>query len=108
MTDNESGPGWHLDKKVPLAILGSIAMQTAIIIWWASGVEHRMQTFEQRIAEIGLVNKAQDTRSDIMDSERRINLQRLSRVEQSLTDIRDFMGRIDNKLERIGPPTRRE
>lgn len=101
LPDTDNPPRWHLDRKVPIAIIGSVVMQTSVIIWWASGVEHRIQTFDQKIIELGLTNKAQDVRTDAVEAERRINLQRLSRVEQAMSDIRDLMSKVDAKLDRL-------
>lgn len=27
---------WHLDKKVPISLLGGLAIQTLVFVWWAA------------------------------------------------------------------------
>ena len=29
---------WHLDKRVPVALIVTIAMQTMLAVWWAAGL----------------------------------------------------------------------
>ena len=40
---------WHLDKRVPLALIVTIAVQTAGAIWWASNMTERMDQIERRM-----------------------------------------------------------
>lgn len=39
---------WHLDKRVPIALIVAIAIQTGGMIWWASGITERVNTLERR------------------------------------------------------------
>lgn len=96
---NDTPSGWHLDKKVPITIAASIALQTATMIWWASGVEHRLQNAEQLQSEQKII-------INTIQTERQAGLQRLSKVEQAVGDIREFMARIDMKLDRLGETRR--
>jgi hypothetical protein len=42
---------WHLDKRVPLALIVTIAIQTGTFIWWASSLTERVNTLErERVA----------------------------------------------------------
>lgn len=92
---------WHLDKKVPLAIVASILFQSAVIIWWGSKLDHRVEVSEQRIIELSSINKLQDARVDQIERDRQVNLQRLSRTEQAISDVRELMSKIDGKLDRL-------
>jgi len=47
MTDDISAH-WSLDKRVPIAALLAVVLQTGAMIWWASGVEARVGQLEQR------------------------------------------------------------
>lgn len=96
---NDTPSGWHLDQKVPITIAVSIALQTATIIWWASGVEHRLQNAE-------IAQSEQKAIINTIQTERQAGLQRLSKVEQAVGDIREFMARIDMKLDRLGETRR--
>lgn len=37
---------WHLDRKVPLALIAMIAAQTCAALWWASGLNTRVAYLE--------------------------------------------------------------
>lgn len=45
----EEDKHWHLDRKVPLALIFTILMQTAAGIWWASTISARVDYAERRI-----------------------------------------------------------
>lgn len=45
MTD-QSNANWHLDKKVPLAMIGAIILQTCSAFWWASNINTRVSSIE--------------------------------------------------------------
>ena len=98
---------WHLDKRVPISIIVTLCIQTATIVWWAAGMNHQIQTHETRLNDLSAYDKAQDVRVELMQADRTTNLQRLSRVEQSLADIKEFMARIDYKLDKVTETTRK-
>lgn len=37
---------WHLDKKVPLAIIFALVLQTVGAIWWAAQIDNRVSAIE--------------------------------------------------------------
>jgi hypothetical protein len=41
---------WHLDKKVPIAVIVTILIQTGAIIWWAAGASERITALERQAA----------------------------------------------------------
>lgn len=40
---------WHLDKKVPIALIIVIVVQTFGIGWWAASTDGRVSTLEKRM-----------------------------------------------------------
>lgn len=38
---------WHLDKKVPIALILAIVGQTAMGVWWASNISTRVDNLEK-------------------------------------------------------------
>ena len=40
---------WHLDKRVPLALIFTIFLQTSGAVWWASSIAERMDQIERRM-----------------------------------------------------------
>ena len=49
---------WHLDKKIPIAIIVAIFIQTGAWIWWASALNERVNVLEK----IAAGSPAQDSR----------------------------------------------
>lgn len=76
---------WHLDKKVPLAIIVAIVVQTltfvAVGASWQANVENRL----------GALEKQSDERKGQGD--------RLIVVEEQLRYIKESLSRIETKLE---------
>lgn len=53
MADAEnSRTHWHLDKRVPVSIIVSIAIQTATAIWWARGQVAIDDDHERRVVAL--------------------------------------------------------
>ena len=45
---NNDDKHWHLDRKVPIALIVAIAIQTGTGIWWAAGVNTRVEQLERQ------------------------------------------------------------
>lgn len=41
---------WHLDKRVPLALIVAILLQSGAAMWWASGLSERVNMLERQQA----------------------------------------------------------
>lgn len=74
---------WHLDKKVPVALIITIMMQTAGGIWFISKLDSRVAALEQATAY----------KAD--------NRERIVRLETEIPQIKEMLGRIDRKLDRL-------
>ena len=80
MAPKQETQKWQLDKHIPLAFIATIMFQTAIIVWWASGIDNRVENLEEEIV-------AQDDISD-----------RLARVETVINYMRGDLKRlVDSK-----------
>ncbi|CAB4171512.1 hypothetical protein UFOVP1349_36 [uncultured Caudovirales phage] len=38
---------WHLDKKVPLALIVTLVLQSGTFIWWAAKADNRLDNLER-------------------------------------------------------------
>lgn len=45
----DSDASWHFDKRVPIAIIFSIACQTAGVIWWGATASERLTALERKV-----------------------------------------------------------
>jgi hypothetical protein len=49
MNNIEEEP-WHLDKRVPVALIFTLMVQTSGIVWWASSISERVLRLEHESA----------------------------------------------------------
>jgi hypothetical protein len=77
---------WHLDRKVPIALILAIIFQTAGIIWFAAGIYHRIETLERDAI-------ARGPQGD-----------RLTRVEVKLENVQEGITEIKRLIQRFEPP----
>ena len=87
---------WHLDKKVPLALILAMAVQTIGVIWWAASLSTRVDHQERQIA--GLVVSDQQSRQEA----RRIG-EWLSRVDERIAAQTEMLRRLEATLTRTQP-----
>lgn len=83
---NESKESWHLDKKVPIALIGALLLQTAGFGIWMGSMQERVATVE-----------AWQTKNERLDT-------RLSVLESQLGNVQAILTRIENKLDTKGMP----
>lgn len=81
MSERGYDQSWHLDRKVPIALILAIVMQTAGIIWFAAGIYHRVETLEK----------------EAMSG--RPNAERITRVEVKIENVQEGILRIERLLQ---------
>lgn len=95
---------WHLDRRVPLAIIGALIMQTLLLGWWTSKVDSRIENLERADTRTDTLIQARiklaDDRFDALQRDR----DRIARVEEQIKSVLDLVRRIDQKLERGSVP----
>jgi hypothetical protein len=84
---------WHLDRRVPIAIITALAVQTAGIVWWAASLSARVDTNARDIArtggEVAVLRDAAQTQAV-----------QLGRIEEQITGLRTDIGRLLTAIER--------
>lgn len=74
---------WHLDKRVPLALIITIVLQSMCAVWWAASMQARIDGLEKMLAT------------------QEQNQTRLARLEQVTVMQTRALDRIEDKLDRI-------
>ena len=94
--DRPSESYWHLDRRIPVALIVTIVLQTMAIVWWAASMNERLSSLEDR------VNGMHDFGPRIIRLEEKQDgiRQRLDRIDRNLR-------RVDAKLERLLYPSRK-
>lgn len=76
----EDSRHWHLDKRVPVAPIFAMCVQTAGIVWWGATTSERLSNLERRV-------EATSPQAD-----------RLTRVEVKLDNIADSIAEIKQSI----------
>lgn len=88
---------WHLDRRVPVALIVTILMQTAAAIWWASALSQRMTTVEADTAALAAIESERDARIRALELG-------ASRTDERLITIQTALNRIERLLEQRYEP----
>lgn len=78
---NTSERQWHLDKKVPIALIFSIFVQSGVFIWWASGLNERVNGLERASAVTTIAAPVQADRLTRVES-------KMESVQRDVTEIK--------------------
>lgn len=96
--DPAAGP-WHIDRRIPIAILIGLATQTAGAIWWASGVNASIADTKE--TEAAIIKRVEAVESAGTEADRRLVrfevllegvTDQLKEQRQLLTQIKDIVG----------------
>ena len=90
MSDGYDDKHWHLDRRVPIALIITIIMQTIGIVWWAASLSARVETLEHRFAELATYQ----ARIVRLEEKQNAVYQRLDRIEA-------IQRRIEAKIDRL-------
>lgn len=72
---------WHLDKKVPIAVILTILLQTGAFVWWGARIDQRVEILERS------------------DSARLPQADRLTRVEVKLEGLQEGITEIKRLIQ---------
>lgn len=73
---------WHLDKRVPIALILALIMQTAGALTWAGAASERINQLERQTQDRNAIGE------------------RTARVEEQVRYMRVTLDRIEEKLDR--------
>ena len=90
MTKDPASESWHLDKRVPVALIITIMMQTVAAVWWAASLSARVDALERDWARFSaVVNRL------------RVQEDRAARVDVRLEALYGRLERIERKLDAL-------
>lgn len=74
--------GWHFDRRIPIALVLTILIQTGGAVWWLSSLNSRVSSLEEKIT--------------VFSSQP----ERLVRVETQVEALTKTVDRIERKIDR--------
>ncbi len=78
----QSKEPWHLDRQIPLALIGAILIQTGAAFWWASSINVRVEALEAW---------KQDSKTMATD---------IAVVKSQVSDVKGILNRIEEQFSR--------
>ncbi len=81
---------WHLDRRVPVALIATLVLQTIGVVWWAATISARVDAIERRLFEM----QGFSARLARLEERQLAVGDRLERIEA-------LQRRIDAKLDRL-------
>jgi uncharacterized coiled-coil protein SlyX len=94
MTEPAKEP-WHLDRKVPLALILALLLQTAGMVWWAASLSSKVA---EHTADIGAL---QANVSHMNNEAGRIR-EVLARLDERLAAQNELLRRVDAAITQRG------
>ena len=92
---------WHLDKRVPLALILTIAIQTGAALWFMATLSAQVGVNSVAIARL-------DVRTSTVEIIGQAQAVQLGRIEEQISGVRSDLSRLLNAIERQRPnPQRR-
>ena len=81
---------WHLDRRVPIALIVAIIIQTVGAVWWAASLSSRVDTLEEGFRGL----RPHQGRIVRLEEKQNAVYQRLDRIEA-------IQRRIEAKIDRL-------
>lgn len=84
---------WHLDKRVPIALILAIFAQTGGAVWWAASQSAALEGLQARVIRL-------ESQNDKRDAQMSAISERLARLEATADNQLRTLERIRDVLER--------
>ena len=85
---------WSVDKKIPLALVITLLIQTGGVVWWSSQLNSRVTVVEERNLKLEIeIGKLKDGSFEVRE--------RFARAETTMQAFVETTRRIEAKLDRL-------
>ncbi len=109
MTGNDKA--WHLDKRVPLGIIGALIVQTSALLYadatWRAETDGRIGTLEATVADNVTMRRKQSDRLASVDEQQRVLVGKLIGLDERTRAIAQQNDRILGLMLREADGSRR-
>jgi hypothetical protein len=86
---------WHIDRRIPVALIGTLGLQLIFGVWWLSSMEFRVEAHEKQLTRIESAMSENDRDSQGLDN-------RLTRLEEKLSSQTEILQEIKRILNGQG------
>lgn len=91
---------WHLDKRVPLALIFAIILQTATAGWYVARIDSQLDRNTQDIADLRHERTQAEGRVRSLEDKLVAQSETLARMEERFVAVIDLLNRIEARLEK--------
>jgi hypothetical protein len=98
MSEEEHDPAsmpWHIDRRIPVALIGTMLLQIGLGVWWLSSIEFRVGDHEKQLGRIESELNDSDRDNQGLDN-------RLTRLEEKLSGQTEILQEIKRILNGKG------
>ena len=95
----EEDAHWHLDRKVPIAIIVAIVGQTVAATWWAASLAAKVDMIESRVTKT-------EVRAERAEIDARALSERLIRIDEASKATLEQVREINYRLRSTREPDR--
>jgi hypothetical protein len=86
---------WHIDRRVPVALIGTMLLQIVMGVYWLANIEFRVDTHAEDLVRIEAALSEGDRDSQGLDN-------RLTRLEEKLSSQTEILQEIKRILNGQG------
>lgn len=92
---------WHLDKRVPVALITTLLIQAGLGVWWASNASERLEQVERRLE--GFAVRSSEMRKELESQGRTVAvlLNRIENTNNNLDRLRSEVTVTNNLLREL-------
>ena len=91
---------WHLDRRVPIAMIFAILCQTVGVVWWAATIDARTTALTQVTARNAVrIQRAWD-RMNADGDKVTVTAERVAKMEGTLEHVARQLDRVLDKLDK--------
>jgi cell shape-determining protein MreC len=91
---------WHLDKKIPIAFIFALLLQTGSFIWWASAQNTKVENLDRRTTALEAVATATTSNVEALKTEVAVMVSRLHDTNNNLERSIEANERTNEILQR--------
>ena len=100
MTVDAPREPWHLDKRVPIALIAVLVAQTMGWVWWAASMDARTTSHSQSIARnVIRIQRAWD-KMNVDGDKVTSTAERVAKMEGTLEHVSRQLDRVLDKLDK--------
>lgn len=85
---------WMLDKRIPLAVIGTMLFQFGVGVWYVRGLDHRLEELERFKSKVEAGDKTRDQQIQVVEL-------KLARIEERQTSMFELIRELKISVDKL-------